>query len=83
MAAVERNMQNYLHIKCKTFCIRQNFIEKVEKNTNHFFAENRIFMQKLRINPVFLCKVLLFQYPVYIKVVGIVVALIIGMAQKC
>ena len=40
-------------------------------------------MQKLRINPVFLCKVLLFQYPVYIKVVGIVVALIIGMAQKC
>lgn len=76
-------MQKYLHIKCKKNCTYHNFIEEVEINTKCFFAENRIFMQKLRINPVFLCKALFFWYPVYIKTVGIVVALIIGIAQKC
>lgn len=40
-------------------------------------------MQKLRINPAFLCKAMFFWYPVYIKAIGIVVALITGIAQKC
>lgn len=76
-------MQKYLHIKRKIICTPHNFIEKVEINTKYFFAKNRIFMQKLRINPAFLCKAMFFWYPVYIKAIGIVVALITGIAQKC
>lgn len=67
-------MQKYLHIKCKKNCICHNFIEEVEINTKHFFTKNRIFMQKSRINLVFLCKALFFWYLVYIEGVGIVVA---------